>query len=176
VNLHAIAPFSGSRRGTETHRDWLSRFRSTLFQLDIFRKNKMSDYAAPYSAPPRLRVNSNFTVNLHEFLRVLAIGSMAVCTSLNTAVAQEHDHSKMGHNEQEPTYSSNVGPCGSEMFGVSEGDGNQVDYIVPRPCIPSEGSGTSRLPARENGRFGSGHTGLHIMPGDDWMLMLHGYA
>ena len=36
---------------------------------------------------------------------------------------------------------------------------------------PAEGSGTSRLPGNEGG-----HTGLHIMPGDDWMLMLHGYA
>ena len=35
---------------------------------------------------------------------------------------------------------------------------------------PSEGSGTSRLPALEGG-----HHGLHI-PAGKWMLMLHGYA
>jgi hypothetical protein len=35
----------------------------------------------------------------------------------------------------------------------------------------SEGSGTSRLPGKE----GAMH-GFHIMPGDDWMLMAHGYA
>lgn len=41
-----------------------------------------------------------------------------------------------------------------------------------RPFAPhSQGSGTSRLPGRE----GPMH-GLHVMPGDDWMLMAHGYA
>jgi hypothetical protein len=35
-----------------------------------------------------------------------------------------------------------------------------------------DGSGTSRLPGKEIVQ----HGGLHIRPGDDWMLMLHGYA
>jgi hypothetical protein len=41
-----------------------------------------------------------------------------------------------------------------------------------RPFDPhSQGSGTSRLPGKEGTM-----SGLHIMPGDDWMLMLHGYV
>lgn len=45
------------------------------------------------------------------------------------------------------------------------------EFLAPtsRVLAASNGSGTSRLPGSE----GSGH-GLHIMPGDDWMLMLHG--
>lgn len=38
-------------------------------------------------------------------------------------------------------------------------------------CLPVNGSGTSRLPAREGAMQGK-----HIMPGDDWMVMAHGYA
>jgi hypothetical protein len=40
-----------------------------------------------------------------------------------------------------------------------------------RPVLPAEGSGTSRLPGNE-----SGHSGLHLTPRDDWMLMAHGFA
>jgi hypothetical protein len=43
--------------------------------------------------------------------------------------------------------------------------------LISEWCTPVSGSGTSRLPAREGS-----HTGLHIMPGGDWMLMLHGFA
>ena len=39
------------------------------------------------------------------------------------------------------------------------------------PANFAQGSGTSRLPGNEGG-----HTGLHIMPGNDWMLMAHGYV
>ena len=58
------------------------------------------------------------------------------------ALAQDHspiDHSKMDHGASSPTHSSNVGPCGSDMIGASEEDGNQVDYIVPRQCVAVDG-------------------------------------
>jgi hypothetical protein len=67
------------------------------------------------------------------------------------AVAQEHDHSQMEDEARE---------AGDEIIQYGE---------LLR--FPAQGSGTSRLPSNEGG-----HTGLHIMPGDDWMLMLHGYA
>jgi hypothetical protein len=70
-----------------------------------------------------------------------------------SALAQEHDHSQMDH-----------GPAEEE---VDTGDPGAVRMVTP-----TNGSGTSRLPQNES----SGHTGLHIMPGDGWMLMLHGYA
>jgi hypothetical protein len=67
-----------------------------------------------------------------------------------TASAQEHDHSQMEHSQHT--------------------DSIQVDPL--ERCRSANGSGTSRLPGSEC----NSHTGLHIMPGDDWMLMLHGYA
>jgi hypothetical protein len=62
------------------------------------------------------------------------------------ALAQEHDHAAMNTN----------------MPGMAMGDASTA---------PAQGSGTSRLPASEGAM-----DGLHIMPGDEWMLMLHGHA
>ena len=39
------------------------------------------------------------------------------------------------------------------------------------PATPAEGSGTARLPANEGG-----HSGLHIDAGNDWTVMMHGFA
>lgn len=58
-------------------------------------------------------------------------------------------------------------------------DHSQMDHAAmghaamghSNPATPAEGSGTSRLPANEGG-----HSGLHIDAGDDWMVMVHGFA
>jgi hypothetical protein len=69
------------------------------------------------------------------------------------------------------------GNCVSAMgVNVYNNDDGAAVY-EPEPvlashyCHSSDGSGTSRLPGQE----GAMH-GLHIMPGGDWMVMLHGYA
>jgi hypothetical protein len=76
------------------------------------------------------------------------------------AFAQDHDHSQMDpnmpgmdHSEPKPDAFGCAGDC--EYTGL--------------PPRPAQGSGTSRLPGNE----GTMH-GLHIVPGDNWMLMLHG--
>lgn len=53
-------------------------------------------------------------------------------------------------------------------------DHSTMDHAKTAPgdiAPPAEGSGTSRLPANEGG-----HSGLHLMPGGDWMLMTHGFV
>jgi hypothetical protein len=73
------------------------------------------------------------------------------------ALAQEHDHSQMNPN----------------MPGMEHPDPTSDEVMSVANLIPNtaQGSGTSRLPGREGGMHG-----VHIMPGEDWMLMLHGYA
>lgn len=99
--------------------------------------------------PTSLRCD--FSVTLDRFLGVFLITPslvvMLFCAAAPPAMAQEHDHAAMEH------------------------DSNPVAGTQVSSELPSEGSGTSRLPGNEGG-----HKGLHIMPGDDWMLMLHGYA
>lgn len=77
------------------------------------------------------------------------LGALAV-----PAAAQEHAGHDMTGKE-----SRRVVECGNDCSPTG------------RIVLPAEGSGTSRLPGHE----GAMH-GLHIMPGDDWMLMLHGYV
>jgi hypothetical protein len=57
------------------------------------------------------------------------------------------------------------------MAGMDHSQMGQGDDMVSTTpgAFPAQGSGTSRLPGNE----GAMH-GLHIMPGGDWMLMLHG--
>jgi hypothetical protein len=164
VNLRRILPFFGSRAAAKTRRGELLLFRCTCAQLNISRGEKMNDANSPFFAPLRLRVRPDFSVNLHGFLRVLAIGLLAAFASPNAAFAQEHDHSKMDHEmpQQDPCASDEAAcPPEQPLFTPSSTASRR----------PAEGSGTSRLPGKEGG-----HTGLHIMPGDDWMLMVHGYA
>jgi hypothetical protein len=207
VNLDAIQPFLGSRRGAETQRDWLSRFgvscheSPSLVIASVATQSRIAQYNSglvdlrspaaryarnddrcfqrpapviPYSAPPRLRVKPDFTVNLHAFLGFLAIGWVAVFASPNAALAQEHDHSKMDHGE----HRSNKAPqkdyrsgCFSVGVTIEDKNGDYGGQADGTRCNPIEGSGTSRLPGNEGG-----HSGLHINAGNDWMLMLHGYV
>lgn len=79
------------------------------------------------------------------------------------ALAQEHDHSAMGHATAD------------------------TDATEPQDCLPigyfaplASGSGTSRLPGRDGmlggcGRRAGEHSGLHAMAGP-WMLMAHGFV
>jgi len=69
----------------------------------------------------------------------------------------------MGHDMDHMQMDHGNGNDGS-MDGALHGPGQKI-------YMPATGSGTSRLPGREGGM-----DGLHIMPGDDWMLMAHGYA
>jgi hypothetical protein len=108
------------------------------------------------NAPDRHIENPDFTVNLRAFLRILAIGWMAVFASPNTAFAQEHDHSQHQMQIEDP-----MDADGCETIATC------VTRLSP---ASSEGSGTSRLPGKEGG-----HSGLHIDAGN-WMMMLHGYA
>ncbi len=71
-----------------------------------------------------------------------------------TVQAQEMDPNMPGMDHSEPK---------ADAFGCA-GD---CEYAA-RPPRPAAGSGTSRLPGNE----GAMH-GLHIMPGDNWMVMLH---
>ena len=84
------------------------------------------------------------------FLTALLLAALPVPVM---AQQQEHDHSQMEREEDNDPW--------------AKGD---VD-VRAGPAMPAQGSGTSRLPGIEGG-----HAGLHIMPGDDWMVMLHGFA
>lgn len=94
------------------------------------------------------------------------VSALALIMSAQSAQAQEHDHSQMDHAQHE----------------MADEDEN---ICLPVATVHSfaDGSGTSRLPGFD-GRVGGCSTaasrhsqgGLHIMPGDDWMVMAHGYA
>ena len=86
------------------------------------------------------------------------------------ANAQEMDPNMPGmdHSMHQAPQSTSS-DCGGQM-NMGDPEGGASEW-VPKECPPANGSGTSRLPGNE-----SGHTGLHINAGNDWMLMLHGYA
>ena len=95
----------------------------------------------------------------------ICASALALALPVQAAQAQEHDHSQMDHSQHPMAEDEEI-------------------------CLPvatiyrwTEGSGTSRLPGFEGTSGGCGkaaspnaHSGLHIMPGDDWMVMVHGYA
>ena len=104
--------------------------------------------------------------------------SLYICVSALTltiavpAWAQNHEgHEQMGHGvtnaETPPSKREGMDHSGHDMMAMDGMDMSHDD--APRSA--AQGSGTSRLPGNEGGMHG-----LHIMPGDDWMLMLHGYA
>lgn len=72
--------------------------------------------------------------------------------------AQDHDHSQMDHDQHDED---------AEAEDTSE----EIKTGWSGP-FTVDGSGTSRLPGMEIVQ----HGGLHIRPGNDWKLMLHGYA
>jgi hypothetical protein len=86
----------------------------------------------------------------------------AVFASSNAAFAQEHDHSQMADGQPEE-----IENCDSE----TDQECGPPQGLVRAIQLNSAGSGTSRIPGNEGG-----HSGLHIVPGDDWMVMLHGFA
>jgi hypothetical protein len=86
------------------------------------------------------------------------------------------DHGKMDQTQHQPADTQRPASrikSMTETFWVDcpPTNGNEIVMDCSNAPFVSVGSGTSRLPAYE----GAMH-GLHIMPGDDWMLMLHGYA
>ena len=93
---------------------------------------------------------------------------MRICTSLALAsatllaapaFAQAHDHSPMGHSPKVMPTPQSAQPE-HVAHGPDQGHSSSED--------PTEGSGTSRLPALEDAM-----PGLHLMSGN-WMLMAHG--
>ena len=98
-----------------------------------------------------------------------SLAAIAAALSSVPARAQDHMEHHMDHSEQ------------MEHKNVDQGRECILLAYVPRW---SAGSGTSRLPGIEGttgsacGRGPSPHQpgGLHIMPGDDWMLMTHGFV
>jgi hypothetical protein len=86
------------------------------------------------------------------------------------AIAQQHDHSKM--DQSQPAPAPKEEPMDPNMPGMDHSQ-DEADFInVARfSAMASEGSGTSLLPGNEGGMHG-----LHISAGNDWMVMLHGYA
>ncbi|HTH27932.1 MAG TPA: hypothetical protein VL918_05640, partial [Sphingobium sp.] len=84
---------------------------------------------------------------------------MALALLLNSpASAQDHQHHEgMDHGAMERP----AMPVAS------------ADKVVMADAMPPfmEGSGTARLPGAEGAM-----PGLHIMPGEDWMLMAHGWV
>ena len=77
--------------------------------------------------------------------------------------AQEHDHSTMDHGDIE--FQEVIGTDCFKMSNIACLESSMKVHGSP-------GSGTSLLPKNE----GESHSGLHIEAGDDWMLMLHGFA
>jgi hypothetical protein len=173
VNLHRILRFFNSREAAKTRSIFApTELGKLLVDISAF-VARMTRLCRTSFAPSRLRVNPDFSVNLRGFLRVLKGGIPALMLLISgfafapSASAQEHDHSQMDHGDED-SKATGFERCPKEVVGVDyAGHG----YIVANVCKFAEGSGTSRLPGKEDG-----HTGLHIMPGDDWMLMLHGYA
>jgi len=88
------------------------------------------------------------------FLRFFAGLLFAAFGFAAPALAQEMDHSQMGHDMPAGEHASHSAP---EVYSVAN--------LRPKS---SEGSGTSRLPANEGGMHG-----LHI-PAGKWMVMAHG--
>lgn len=84
------------------------------------------------------------------------------------AAAQEHaGHEKMLEwLEHEPGY--NHTPDHREPISAVQLCDEIACHVRPFDSH-SQGSGTSRLPGKEGAM-----PGIHFMPGDDWMLMLHG--
>ncbi len=82
------------------------------------------------------------------------------------------DHGTMDHEGHDMAISPSLGrPLpqyfdGCRSFELWLEDGGVADGVT---CRPVTGSGTSRLPAHEGAM-----RGIHLMPGDDWMVMLHG--
>jgi hypothetical protein len=110
-------------------------------------------------------------------LPFLGLFAFILPTSL---AAQEHDDSQMDHSQTlQPPKAEEMDPNMPEM------DHSKMDHarkdeepdeaafinIARFPSTSNQGSGTSRLPGKEGGMHG-----LHIMPGDGWMVMVHGYA
>lgn len=89
---------------------------------------------------------------------IVCAGALALGLAAFPVHAQEMDHSQMDHSQMH-----------DEDQEQAEPDWRSAD---PRSTpAPSDGSGTSRLPGNEGGMHG-----VHIMPGDGWMVMVHGYA
>jgi hypothetical protein len=119
----------------------------------------------------------DFSETFNVFLRVLRSGFAALMMALlglayaTAASAQEHDpmdHEQMDRKTPAPAKDP---AADSEMAGMDHMQHGDMAGMDMSPDKPADGSGTSRLPGNE----GAMH-GVHIMPGDDWMVMLHGYA
>lgn len=85
----------------------------------------------------------------------------ALALGTSPVAAQEMDHGQMDHGQMDHAQMDNE--------ETTDHDWRTADPVSTP--MPSEGSGTSRLPG-----YQYSHNGLHIASGDDWMLMLHGYA
>lgn len=109
--------------------------------------------------------------------------ALAFIMSAQAVLAQEHDHSTMGHGNHKPPspheHQNSSAPltrvdgknCVVLAFEEPVAD-DDLAFANTYKCYSAEGSGTSRLPAVEGG----GHSGLHFNAGGDWMVMAHGYA
>ncbi len=75
------------------------------------------------------------------------------------------DHSKMGYGL---AAASGDQGCAVIQPGYLD-DENGIEHADKLNCNAASGSGTARLPGNEGGMHG-----IHIMPGDNWMIMLHG--
>lgn len=87
-----------------------------------------------------------------------ALASLLAASASPAAWAQDQDH---GHDHQ--MHHENAPPGGAAIVSADRRTEEEPSH--------SQGSGTSRLPGKE----GAMH-GLHIMPGDGWMLMAHGWV
>jgi hypothetical protein len=120
----------------------------------ILPPQNVQDSPLPGSAkqqPAQISFRCDFSVTFHALMRIWALLALMLAAPV---MAQEHDHSQMDHGQSE-----------DELDQKPIKTGWSGPYSV-------EGSGTSRLPGMDVVH----HGGLHIEPGDDWMLMAHGYA
>jgi hypothetical protein len=99
--------------------------------------------------------------------RYIYVSAFALAIASPVCAQDHQDHDQMDHGQMEKDKPKPIDHSSHDMMAMKGMDMSADD--TPHPV--GAGSGTSRLPGNEGG-----HTGLHIMPGDDWMLMLHGYA
>lgn len=106
-------------------------------------------------------------------MKLTLLMALAGATALSSpAMAQDHSGHTMPMPMPTPVAAPTPTPAPQPVdhsgHDMSGGAGAMPGEAAPQLAY-ADGSGTSRLPGNE----GAMH-GLHLMPGDDWMVMVHG--
>jgi hypothetical protein len=100
---------------------------------------------------------------------ILLAGASALAILADPAAAQ--DHSQMDHSQHQAAPAPKSDPVDHSKMDHSKMGHDMTTMPAETFDKPAEGSGTSRLPAKEGGMHG-----LHLNLAEDWMVMAHGYA